>query len=94
MSKSGIFYTTEQAEGAFPNGTRIEKIQSDETDSHRNGAKGKVIGSMGNKSTSITISTKYGSRISNYIYFVEWDDTPDIPVAIAGFRLKEVKEDI
>lgn len=60
-------YTTEQAEGAWPNGTRVIKAHKNKGDSHDIGALATVIGS-------------YKSPENNMIaYFLIWDDTPGLP---------------
>lgn len=70
-------YTTKQAPGALPNGTRVSKVNSKPDDTHQDGALATVLGSIG---------------VDEVIaYFVEWDDLPDIPVGIAGYRVKAVK---
>lgn len=68
-----IAFTREQAAGAWSNGTRVQKTNSDRADTHRDGALGTVIGSIG-----------AGGLVG---YFVEWDDKPGVPVFVAGPRL-------
>ncbi len=58
--RPAVVFTTNQELGAIPNGTRIEKVNSAVDDAHRDGAQGKVLGSV-------------RPRIG-YAYFVEWDD--------------------
>jgi hypothetical protein len=72
------FYVTDEAPGAVPNGTVMEKINSEHDDAHPDGAQCVVIGSISD--------TQRG-----YGYFVVWDDTPDTAVFITGTRLKEVR---
>jgi hypothetical protein len=70
-----ILPTTEQAAGAWPNGTRVEKANSCETDAHRDGALGTVRGSI---------------AAGGYLgYFVEWDDLSGVPVFVAAPRLRK-----
>lgn len=64
---------TEQAAGAWPNGTRVRKANTLAGDTHRDGAFGTVQGSIG--------------AAGLLGYFVVWDDLPDLPVFIAGARL-------
>jgi len=67
----------EQAEGAWPNGTRVFKTIYKESDAHQVGAKATVVGSL-------------GPANGIYGYFVEWDDMPGIPVFVAGTRIAMV----
>ena len=60
-------FTTDEAEGAYPNGTRIRKINADRTDPHRNGATGRVLGSLHHAPLGLA-------------YFIEWDDMPQCAV--------------
>jgi len=62
-------HTTDQAPGAYPNGTRIIKSRMGEGDSHKVGDKGTVIGSM-------YAAEVPSSPQETYFYFVEWDDVP------------------
>jgi hypothetical protein len=72
---------TGQAEGALPNGTRVRKINSKPDDTHRDGALATILGSL-----AVPESSHIG-------YFVEWDDLPGVPVAIADFRVEEVRRE-
>jgi hypothetical protein len=75
--------TTEEAPGAIPNGTRVQKIAGDPTDAHVIGDLATVIGSMGPAELD---------GVSVYGYFVHWDDMPEVPVFVAGIKIAEVKE--
>lgn len=68
-------FTREQAPGAYPNGTRIEKTASKPGDGSPDGAKGTVLGSMSHP------------MVGNG-YFVEWDAYPRHAVFVAGPRVK------
>jgi hypothetical protein len=50
----------------------VEKINSEPRDSHRNGARGKVLSAFGAG------------------YFVEWADTPGVPVFVFRTKIREV----
>lgn len=77
----GIVFTTQEAPGAIRNARRIEKVNSEPGDAHPDGTKGRVLGSIG---------PFYDARLpSPYAYFVDWDDMPGVPVAIAGHRIRE-----
>lgn len=72
------FDTTAQAEGAWRNGTRVEKRNSRRDDIHRDGAPGTVRGSIG--------APGFG-----YGYFIEWDDLPGLPSFCASARLAKLE---
>lgn len=74
-SPTSVAFTTEQAAGAWPNGTRVQKKNSKTDDGHADGALGTVLGSIG-----------AGGLLG---YFVEWDDRPGLPVFTAGPRLEK-----
>jgi len=65
-----LAFTTEQAPGAWPNGSRVIKLIFEEGDAHQVGDLATVIGSLG----------PFAYQGSRYGYFVIWDDTPDVPV--------------
>lgn len=71
------YHTTEQAAGAEPNGTVMAKTLSTPSDSHQDGARCIVIG-------SVAAHGLIG-------YFVEWTDAPGIAVFVAGHRLKRTE---
>jgi len=73
----GILYVTNQAVGAFPNGSRVRKVTSDPGDTHKIGDQARVIGSVGP-------APEFGGE---YGYYVNWDDMPDVPVFIRGRKL-------
>jgi hypothetical protein len=64
----------EQAPGAWPNGTRVEKTIFGKNDAHHPGDRGTVLGSI-------------GAPQGIYGYFVEWDDTPGISVLVISTRI-------
>jgi hypothetical protein len=80
---SEVAFTTEHAEGALPNGTRVEKTRSKPGDTHTDGAKATVLGSMG------PIEFEGDARV--FGYFVTWDELPGVPVFIAGTRVRKLK---
>ena len=77
-----VVYTKNQAEGALPNGTRIEKVNSEPGDGHQDGAAGTVIGSIG--------PVEIPDFTDRYAYFVAWDEDPGagLPVGIREGRVK------
>lgn len=72
-----IYYSTSQAEGAIPNGTRVMKCGSESGDGHPDGSLAVVIGSAGPAPHPKTREMIYG-------YWVVWDDHPNVPCFIAG----------
>lgn len=76
-----IVLTRKEAPGAWPNGTRIVKMDRRPGDTHAVGAQARVIGS------ACAPDGEYG-------YFVEWDDAPGIPVLVRteGGRIAKVKK--
>lgn len=81
-----IFYVTDQAPGALPNGTRVAKVGTQDGDTHRDGAPGTVIGSIGPADLPKHPGIRYG-------YFVRFDDAPQFPAFISSNRIKEIKGD-
>lgn len=67
-------HTVRQADGAWPNGSRVEKRGSLPGDTHQDGAPARVVGSVG-----------VGGMLG---YFVEWDDAPGYACFVAGVRLR------
>ena len=81
--KHEFFSTTEQAEGAIPNGSRVRKVNSQPTDFHQDGALGTVLGSL------INPGLEHKFFHIKYLYFIEWDSHRGIPVAIVSFKIIE-----
>ena len=73
-------FTTAQASGAWPNGSRVAKCRSAPGDAHQDGALATVVGSVG----PADVADGHGPA---YAYFVEWDDYRGLPVGIASWRL-------
>jgi hypothetical protein len=63
-----------EADGALPNGARVRKVRDDPGDTHVVGDEAVVIAS-------------HGQFLGQYLYFVVWDDLPDIPVGIQSSKL-------
>ncbi len=79
---SSAFVVTEEAPGAWKNGTRVCKTKSEPGDGHRDGDIGTVTGSLG--------PTSIGGR-QTYMYFVRFDDDrPPCSVAIVDFRIRKI----
>lgn len=74
-----VGFTRNEAPGALRNGTLVEKVNSEPGDTHQDGARATIVGSLGRAAPS-----KYG-------YFVEWDDIPGVPVFTASERIRLVR---
>lgn len=76
-----FFICTDQASGAYINGTVVEKGNSVVSeDTHRDGALGIIIGSM-------------GPTDGGFGYFVEWEDAPGaIPTFIKSTRVRPLSK--
>lgn len=72
-------FSTNQAEGAIPNGEPFVKVWSEEGDAHPTGATGRVLGSL------------YYPEVSDIIfYFVEFDDTPGVAIGTTSMKVGRV----
>lgn len=72
-------HTHDQARGAIPNGTRVEKRASEPGDTHQDGAIATVLGSI------------YHPQVG-YGYFVAWDTHPHEAVFVAGPKVRGAGE--
>jgi hypothetical protein len=77
IAGKAVFFTREQIPGAMANGTVVEKCLSDPGDTHSDGDRATILGSIGE------VCDKYG-------YFVEWTAHPGVPVFIASHRVRPV----
>ncbi|KKK91658.1 hypothetical protein LCGC14_2710750, partial [marine sediment metagenome] len=75
-----VVFTTKQAPGGIPNGAVVEKVSSEPGDSHPDGARATVVGSLGPIDDDCLPDP--------YFYFVEWEDQPGVPVGIGGNRVR------
>lgn len=71
-------FTRNQAEGAWENGTRVIKQNSESDDGHPNGSMGTILGSIGIKNSYL-----------GYLYFVEWDQRPRVAVGVMEAKLRK-----
>ncbi len=77
---ASVYFTTEQADGAYPNGTRVRKIRRDGPEEPtREGVLGTVIGSF-----PAVINEK---GLPEHGYFVRWDGEDDRPIFVRGSKL-------
>lgn len=65
--------------GALAAGTRVEKVQTEPGDTHKDGDRGTILGSI-------------SSPLGQIGYSVEWDDLPGMAVAISALRLRPVAD--
>jgi hypothetical protein len=79
---AALAYTGE-AEGAFPNRTRVRKSSYEEGDTFDTGTRGTVIGSIGP-----TDGSTPGLEPGEYMYVVLWDPFPELPVFIRGRKIE------
>lgn len=79
-SEPGWFgmFTRDEAPGAFPNGTRVFKSQSEPGDSHPTGTMGTILGSM-------------AAPDIPKIYFVEWDPNPRVAIAVVETKIEKIQ---
>jgi len=84
--------------GRWAKGTRIRKVGTKPGDAHQDGALGTIVGALGPITASqraeaiIDLAKKGINGDIEYIYWVEWDDTPGIPVAITDNRIESVED--
>lgn len=80
--------------GRWPRGTRVRKIRSEPEDTHRDGALATIVGALGPLTASeraemlIALAKNGVKEEVECMYWVQWDDMPGIPVAIADYRLE------
>lgn len=74
-------FTRARAKGAWPNGSRVVKVFSEEDDTHELGARAVILGSM---------RMPDGEEDLGILYFVEWDSDPGVAVACVAAKLKLV----
>lgn len=71
----GVF-TRHEYPGAYPNGTRVVKVKSEEEDSTPEGTYGTVLGSIGHKD------------LDHMMYFIEWDNKPSVAVGCMDKKVR------
>ena len=84
--------------GRWDKGTRIRKVGTKPSDTHQDGALGTIVGALGPTTASqraeiiIDLAKQGINGDIEYIYWVEWDDIPGIPVAITDNRIEPVED--
>lgn len=74
-------FTRNVAMGAYANGSTVVKVNSEENDSHPNGARGKVLGSMSHPDI----------QDGAVLYFIEWEAAPRTAVATIWWKVQRVQ---
>lgn len=77
------FSWRKQAEGAYPNGTKVQKCNSTTGDHHHDGAQATVLGSIGPRTVD---------GFTGYAYCLEYDDYPGVPMWIRSDRVELVPD--
>jgi len=67
-------YTKQQADGAWPNGARVYKVNSQPDDATPDGTGGTILGS---------VDVRDMKKAATFAYFVIWDDKPGLPIGVA-----------
>lgn len=66
-----VFAVRDEAPGAWPNGTRVLKANSQPTDGTPNGTEGRIVGSVDVSNQGLP---------ARFAYFVIWATRPELPV--------------
>jgi len=90
----GVF-TRDEAEGAIPNGSVVEKVNAAEDDLTSNGTLGIIIGSLNVEEHAHALQELTGTPHAreegeNYSYFVQWETSQMMVVGIREARVREV----
>lgn len=90
LELDAVLLVENQAEGALPNGTRIEKVQLDRdgTDTFPLGARGTIHASLG----PVTEDMDLPEMVGEFMYMIFWDQAPEIPIFCTGYKISPVKE--
>jgi len=78
------------AEGNIPNGARVVKVNSEPGDAHQDGTLGTVVGALEANVEVRAELRRQGVKQIEWMYWVKWDDVPEIPAAIADYRIKAI----
>lgn len=80
--------TRNEAEGAFRNGTRVRKRNSEPNDTHPDGTEGTILGSIPNETRDSFTNEEGVEVIIEYLYFVEWDPLPKWAVGTIDLKVE------
>jgi len=75
-------FTRNQAKGAWPNGSRVEKIKEEKGDHHEIGERAVILGSMFDPQ----------QPLAGIMYFIEWDRSPGMAIACLAWKLRSVND--
>lgn len=75
-------------EGEIPNGARVVKVNSEPGDGHQDGEMATVVGALGANEKVRAELRRRGSKQVKWLYWVKFDDTPEIPVAVADYKIE------
>lgn len=79
-----------EAPGAIPNGRRIVKVASAPDDANPNGTGGKVVASHAFPADAAAkLARERNEAPERFVYFVEWDTLPGVPVFVRGSKITE-----
>jgi hypothetical protein len=78
-------YTTRNAPGALPAGTRVTKALDEPGDTHHIGDEGTVLGSIAMPEGEVFV-TPFGPV--KIFLFVEWDSDPKVAVGIIDVKIR------
>ena len=82
----GVFSRYE-AKGAWPNGTRVRKVNSEDGDGHPDGSLGTILGSLKCEGDAATAETE---RLGiSHLYFIEWDASPKKAIGTMSIKLEK-----
>jgi hypothetical protein len=74
-------FTRHQAAGAIANGADIVKTRSEVGDTHKDGARGTVLGSVSHPDV----------QDGAILYFVEWRTLPRVAVGVMDFKIEALR---
>jgi hypothetical protein len=82
-------YTTRNAPGALPAGTRVTKALDEPGDAHHIGDEGTVLGSIAMPDDEVFM-TSFGP-VKTFV-FVEWDSDPKVAVGIIDVKIRRADD--
>lgn len=74
-------FTRHEAPGAWPNATRVRKVNSEEPGETPDGTEGAVLGSLHHPEVG-------------YFYFIEWVDKPFVAVGCMALKLERLDANV
>lgn len=79
-------FTRNQAEGAYPNGSRIVKAREEDGDATPLGTGGTVLGSLDG---SVLDQRNPDGDVIRFAYFIEWDTAPRVAVGVIDWKIEQ-----